>query len=91
MKIACHEGFADCDGKPQNGCEKPFCECNDCADAGSDTTAVRASVTSAARAIATLSAAGLHARPAPARRAESAAAAPMAPGITAAAARSAAR
>jgi hypothetical protein len=36
VKIACHEGFADCDGKPQNGCEKPFCECNDCPDAGSE-------------------------------------------------------
>jgi hypothetical protein len=36
VKIACQDGFADCDGKPQNGCEKAFCECNDCPDAGSE-------------------------------------------------------
>jgi hypothetical protein len=36
VKIRCVDGFADCDGKPQNGCEKRFCECNDCSDAGSE-------------------------------------------------------
>jgi hypothetical protein len=34
VKLYCHDGFFDCDGKPQNGCEKPFCACHDCTDAG---------------------------------------------------------
>jgi hypothetical protein len=37
VQLRCLAGFDDCDGKPQNGCEKPFCACNDCGDAGEDT------------------------------------------------------
>jgi hypothetical protein len=39
VQLRCLDGFDDCDGKPQNGCEKPFCACNDCGDAGEDTDA----------------------------------------------------
>ena len=36
VKLKCDDGYADCDGKPQNGCEQPFCSCNDCSDAGAE-------------------------------------------------------
>jgi hypothetical protein len=36
---ACLTGYDDCDGRPENGCEKPYCDCNDCGDAGEDTDA----------------------------------------------------
>ena len=36
VRLNCLAGYDDCDGRPQNGCEKPFCSCNDCSDAGGD-------------------------------------------------------
>lgn len=32
---ACHVGFYNCDGKPENGCES-LCPCSGCEDAGPD-------------------------------------------------------
>jgi hypothetical protein len=36
LLVRCKPGFANCDGNPVNGCEDPFCACNECDDAGTE-------------------------------------------------------
>ena len=36
VMMRCHDGFANCDGNPANGCEESFCTCNPCEDESAD-------------------------------------------------------
>ena len=34
LLMTCHDGFANCDGDPRNGCEADACKCRPCPDDG---------------------------------------------------------
>jgi len=34
LLMTCHDGFANCDGDPRNGCEAEACKCRPCAEDG---------------------------------------------------------